>query len=118
MGYDLLMVDPAGRTDDGWYSMASENMIYVRQAMADLGMVVGSSGDAVEDVESPLGIPTAKLSVQGGWTVTPSEISVALLALSVASPAAMRSARLLYERWDDWVAFLGDACEHGGFRVE
>ena len=117
MGYDLLMIDTAHRADDGWFSMANDNMARVREAMADLGMVVGAADDPVdEDVPSP-GIPMAKVSFGGGWTVLPGEISVALLALSVASPAGVESARSLYGRWDEWIAFLGDACERGGFRV-
>ncbi|MEU0937631.1 hypothetical protein [Embleya sp. NPDC005971] len=120
MSYDLLMVEPAGRSDEGWFSMAGENMAAVRGAMSDLGMVVPSPDGVDEWGEAPLpvGIPAHKLSANGGWLVTPREISAALLAYSMASPMDRASARGVYGRWDEWVLFLVDACEVGGFRVE
>ncbi|OPC84194.1 hypothetical protein B4N89_27620 [Embleya scabrispora] len=120
MSYDLLMVEPAGRADEGWFSMASGNMAAVRGAMTDLGMLVPGADDvdAWGETALPVGIPVHKLSDNGGWRVTPREISAALLAYSMASHTDRATARGVYGRWDEWVLFLVDACETGGFRVE
>jgi hypothetical protein len=68
------------------------------------------------------GIPAHKLGTNDGWIVTPEECFVAASTIRSADPdrvaqvlASCEIARVDY--WNDWVQWIADASEHGGFEV-
>lgn len=69
------------------------------------------------------GIPSFKFGTNDGWLVTPDECKAALAAYRAADEGK-REAVLAAVRqpwnpgyWDEWIAFLEGAVDHGGFRV-
>ena len=61
------------------------------------------------------GIPWWKLSDNSGWYVLPGEIRAALHSYLTKRNAGQEPPDAPY--WADWIQWLKDAAEHGGFRV-
>ena len=61
------------------------------------------------------GIPWWKLSDNSGWYVLPAEIRAALHAYLTKRQEGKEPPDTYY--WADWIQWLKDAAEHGGFRV-
>jgi hypothetical protein len=144
MGYDMVWADVWAEHDDArWAELRDPNndppwyfrlniggMSRTRPVMAELGMIhgVGEDGippwtrcpceDQCEHNEPVLryapevpGIPEWKLGSNDPWLISSVEILGALHMLDRNGPPTDPP-----EWWDDWVAFLRSATEHGGVR--
>ena len=85
--------------------LQNSQMQDLRDEMLAQGMVHGDQGG--------LGMPLRKFETPENWFVSPLEIDEALERAS-ADPVAMEDARL----WQDWLAFLEGASQHGGVRIK
>jgi hypothetical protein len=71
------------------------------------------------------GIPVHKLCSNDGWHVLPEEAFVAASKVRAADPQVVLKTLVAVginnegwlERWNDWIQWLADASEHGGFAV-
>ncbi|ASU81537.1 hypothetical protein CDO52_00900 [Nocardiopsis gilva YIM 90087] len=65
------------------------------------------------------GIPSFKFSTNDGWHVTPEECRAAVKAARDATPNQLDANFADGDRqyWDEWIAYLERAADHGGFRV-
>jgi hypothetical protein len=89
----------------GHVFLRNEQMAALRAEMLAQGMLCGDQGG--------LGIPTSKLEKPHNQFISPIELDD---ALGAASPRAMtlEDGKL----WEDFLAFLEGAAEHGGLRVK
>ena len=88
----------------GHVFLLEDQMRDVRGEMTAQGMVCGREGGR--------GIPLHKLETPANWYVPAIEIEEALEQSSPA-PSTMSDAKL----WQDFLAFLEGAAEHGGLRI-
>ncbi|MGM9465359.1 hypothetical protein [Streptomyces murinus] len=104
------------------YGLAAENFqpgTEPDQAMASRIAEFRSAYQAVLDAAEPkpIGIPSYKLQINGGFLTTVAEISAALTAYEAHPHVDIAEMPMGDPTWRAWTAFLRRARTYGGFRV-
>lgn len=67
--------------------------------------------------EHPTGLPRYKFGSNDGWLITPEEIKAALARYERPGAGFFAAHEIDEDYWDEWIHFLEQAVERGGFRV-
>ncbi len=115
MRHTMMTYEAESRPFPAWPFTGMEDWRAADQSLRDAYDEAERAASA-QTVPGMIGIPEFKLLSNGPWLVGAEEIGQALGRYQASSPA-LRAELEADELWRDWVGWLRETADHGGFTV-